>query len=104
MVLEHRRCRSTARRRASRASVGQHPHSGNARRPPILFLCCAPAPPLIGDMQDTQHVYCSPLSIAEPRNLSHFDEGAYYTRILICEPPILLNSGTRFVKSEIETN
>jgi len=36
----------------------------------------------------THNVYCSPLSMAKPRNLSCiFAEGAYYARILICETP-----------------
>ncbi len=36
----------------------------------------------------THNAYCSPLSMAEPRNLSFiFAEGAYYVRILICETP-----------------
>ncbi len=36
----------------------------------------------------THNVYCSPLSMAEPRNLSFlFAEGAYYARVHICETP-----------------
>ena len=72
----------------SRASVGQHLHSGNARRPPILFLCFSLQRHRLSAICKTHNVCYSPLSMAEPGNLSFiFAEGAYYARILVCKTP-----------------
>jgi hypothetical protein len=87
MVLEHRRCSSTARQRAQPSCSGAAPsfRKRQASANPILvFRSSVP----LSVICKTHNVYCSPVSMAAPRNLSFiFAEGAHYARILICETP-----------------